>query len=124
MSDDVDPANLEKQILREADLDRFALLATHAGLLRGVGPRVLAQLVAQAGYPETRADVRAMCAWAIAEHDPMRGGWIAGALLGDPETAFWLASIVACRGGALTALVAGQHADPALDQVWSQIAVG
>ena len=111
------PSPLEPALLIEPDLDAFAALATRAAHAETLSELALAQLVAQAAYPGTRPDVRATCAWAVAAHDPVRGGWLAGLVLAEPEAAFWLASIVANRGGPLAPLVAHHHADPAIDPV-------
>lgn len=115
-----DDRGLDEAILREPDLDVFAVLAVRAARAASLAPRTFAQLVAQAGFPGTRPDVRAGCAWAVAAHDPVRGGWLAGVLLGEPEAAFWLASIVARRGGPLAPIVAHHHAIPAIDRLGAE----
>lgn len=55
--------------------------------------------------------------------DAERGGFLAGALLADPEGAFWLASITRRRGGRLSPLTVGLRARPDLDRVAELIAL-
>src|SRR3569623_1060829 len=59
----------------------------------------------------------------LAAHDAERGGFLAGALLADPEGAFWLAAITRRRGGRLSPLTVGLRARPDLDRVAELIAL-
>ncbi len=118
---DSDVDHLERRLVLEPDLGVFAVLAARAGRLP-VRPRAITALGAQAAYAGTPAELRAGCAWAVAEHDVPRGGWVAGTLLADEEAAFWLASIVARRGGRLHSVVAGLVARPELDRVAALLA--
>ena len=120
---DVGVAALERRLIVEPDLGVFAVLAARAGRLP-IGTRAITALGAQAAYVGTPGELRAGCAWAVAEHDEPRGGWLAGTLLADEEAAFWLASIVARRGGVLVPLVAGLAARPELDRVADLLAAG
>lgn len=111
-----DTAALADRLLVEGDLAVFGVLAARAGRT-AISERARIALGAQAAYPLAPAELRAGCAWAVAEHDAERGGWLVGTLAAEPEAAFWLASIVARRGGRLAAVLRGQHARPELDRV-------
>jgi hypothetical protein len=111
-----DLAALEDRLAVEGDLAVFGVLAARAGRAP-IAERATLVLGAQAAYPLAPAELRAGCAWAVVEHDPARGGWLVGTLAAEPEAAFWLASIVARRGGRLAALLRAQHARPELDRV-------
>lgn len=95
----------------------FAFLAAIAGGGIELTYGTLDHLEEQAKQADTPAEVRAGAAWAVAQHDAPRGTALARLLLGDPETATVLASIVRRRGGPLAALIADVHGDPAADQV-------
>ena len=107
-----------------AGADAQSKVGTTAAQFLGVpvGPRAITSLGTQAAYLGTPAELRAGCTWAVAEHDLARGGWLAGTLLADEEAAFWLASIVARRGGRLRPVVAGLPARPELDRVATLLA--
>ena len=119
---DRDVDALALHVEREGDLATFAVLAARVGMLAEAGAAVDA-LVAQGAYPATPGELRAGCAWAVARHDPVRGGVLAGTLLADDEGAFWLASVVARRGGPLREAVAGIHARPELDRVGALLGI-
>src|SRR3569623_2328424 len=88
-----------------------------------VSHAALTSIGAQAAYPGTPGELRAGCCWTLAAHDAERGGFLAGALLADPEGAFWLASITRRRGGRLSPLTVGLRARPELDRVAELIAL-
>jgi hypothetical protein len=113
---DVDPVGLAARLRREPDLAVFAILVARAGD-HPPTPAMIGPLAEQLRQLETPAELRAGCAWALTPHAPARAAFFAGALLAEPETAFWLASIVARRGGPLAPLVAGLPADRAADRV-------
>jgi len=107
---------LSRRILVEDDLGVLAVLAGRAGAI-AISPAAIDGLAAQAALAQTPPELRAGCAWAVAAHDPPRGGYLAGMLLPDDEAAFYLASIVARRGGALAPIVDGLRARPEMDRV-------
>ena len=113
---DLDPSIVDEGLIRESDLAVYAVLAARAGSL-AISARSLDALDMQAGYAETPPALRAGCAWALAAHDLEAGAWHAGVLLAELEPAFWLASIVAHRGGGLAPLVIGLAARAELDVV-------
>jgi hypothetical protein len=105
--DDPDPVAMRLAI--EGDLGVFAILVARAGR---VAIADLEPLAAQAAYPRTPPELRASCAWAVAEHDLARGRVLADALAADDNCRDWLGSIVAQRGGALAVHVAaGRRVD-------------
>jgi hypothetical protein len=113
---DTDVALLDRRLVAEPDLGVFAVLAARAGRLP-IDARSITSLGAQAAYTGSPPELRASCTWAVAEHDLVRGGWLAGNLLADEEGAFWLASIVGRRGGVLVPVVAGLAAQLRFDRV-------
>jgi HEAT repeat protein len=104
-------------IRRENELAVFAFLAAIAGGGVTLTYGTIDHLEAQARETATHAEVRAGCAWAVAQQDAARGTALAKELVGDPEVAHVLASIVARRGGPLAGVVAGLPADPSLDRI-------
>lgn len=113
---DRDVDALERRLTIEPDVGVYAVLVARAASLT-VSHAALTSISAQGAYPGTPGEVRAGCCWTLASHDAERGGSLAGALLADPESAFWLASITARRGGPLSLLTAGLRARPDLDRV-------
>jgi hypothetical protein len=113
---DRDADAMSRRILVEDDLGVFALLAGRAGTI-AIAPAAIDGLAAQAALALTPPELRAGCTWAVAVHDPPRGGYLAGMLVADDEAAFHLASIVARRGGALAPIVDGLRARPETDRV-------
>jgi hypothetical protein len=113
---DRDVDGLTHRILVEDDLGVLALLAGRAGGI-AIAPAAVDDLAAQAALLATPPELRAGCAWAVAAHDPPRGGYLAGLLVADDEAAFHLASIVARRGGVLAPIVDGLRARPETDRV-------
>lgn len=111
-----DPVLWSEWISREGSMAVFAFLAAIAGGGVQVNRGALDNLDASAAYDGTPAEVRAGCAWAVAQHDPTRGAELAALLLADPEAATALASVVRRRGGPLTGLVADHPGDPAADR--------
>ena len=112
---DRDAARVAGAIARDPSVAVLAVVAGRAADV-AVGAAALDVLASQAraaGPPELRAG----CAWAVAARDPVRGAALAGAVTAEPVVAYWLATVVARRGGALTAWTAGLAADPALDRV-------
>ena len=115
---DRDAGALSRRIRLEDDLGVLAILAARAGRL-DVTALALEDLAAQGALASTPPELRAGCAWAVGERDPPRGGYLAGLLLADDESAFWLASIVARRGGELAPIVDGLRARGDLDRAAS-----
>jgi hypothetical protein len=107
---------LSRATEHESDLAALAILAARAGRAPAITPAALDRLAVAASSTDGPAELRAGCAWAVAAHDPLRGAALAGALVLEPEAAFWLASIVARRGGCLAVWTAGLDAEPAMDR--------
>lgn len=113
---DRDVDALERRLTIEPDLGVYAVLVARAASLP-VSRAALTSIGMQCAYPGTPGEVRAGCCWTLAAHDAELGGSLAGALLTDPESAFWLASISARRGGPLSSVTADLRARPDLDRV-------
>jgi hypothetical protein len=111
-----DAALWSEWISREGSMPVFAFLAAIAGGVPSLHRGALDNLDASAAYDGTPAEVRAGCAWAVAQHDPARGAALAAVLLEGEETAAALRAVVRRRGGALAGTIGDGPGDPASDR--------
>lgn len=114
---DRDGVAVSRAIERESSHVVLAVLAGRAASV-ALTPAALSGLAAQAVVGGPR-ELRAGCVWAVAVHAPGRAALIAGTITLDAEQAFWLATVVARRGGPLASWTAGLRAAPELDRVAS-----